>query len=245
MKRIKDFLYRLREFLYQFLRVDFIRFCIAAIRYFFLVKIFRRMKTWDTATGDIGVNAVHHNMLGLKSIKWLAVNRSYLLLYPLAALHINKNTPLLCIGPRSEGEILNCRGLGFKNTRGLDLISYSPWVDLGDMHSMPYEDNQFGVVIMGWVLAYSENRVKAAKEALRIVKDGGVIAVGVEYTNELASEASKKVGYELCDKDRMESVAEILDLFSPHVDRTLFMQDLPSTPCERWNLLAIFSVKKS
>jgi len=239
----RQFFYKLKEFLYQLLRVDVIRGLIANIRYFFLVVLFRRLKTLDLDTGDIGVNAVHHNKLRLTT--GMSVPRSNLLLYPLSSIHLSRSTPILSIGPRSEGEILNIKSFGFRNIRGLDLISYSPWVDLGDMHAMPYADNTFGVVIIGWVLAYSDNRMKAAKEALRVVKDGGIIAVGVEYLSDSAEVLSKKVGYELCDTERMESVAEILDLFGGNVDHVYFSQDLPNEPCTKWDLLALFSVKKA
>jgi SAM-dependent methyltransferase len=241
---LKEFLFGVREFLYQLLRIDFIRLLIAALRFLYFVNVRRRLKTLEPSTGDVGVNAVHHNVLGLKNIKGLGVRRSNLLLYPLSAIHVSKSSPVLSIGPRSEGEILNFKGLGYRNVRGLDLISYSPWIDLGDMHVMPYADNQFGIVVMGWVLAYSDNRVKAAREAIRVTRPGGVIAIGWEYRAESAEALSKKVGYELCDEERVESVAEILELFDGNVDRVFFRQDLPDGPCEKWELLVIFSVKK-
>ena len=235
---------RVREFFYQLLRVDAIRLAITAVRYFYFVGVSRRLRTLDPATGDIGVNAVHHNVLGLKNLRGLAVNRSNLLLYPLAAIRHGKNEPMLCIGPRSEGELLNCLGLGFRNARGMDLISYSPWVDLGDMHAMPYEDNRFAAVTIGWVLAYSNNRQQAAKEAVRVTRNGGLIAVGSEYRSATAEELSARVGYEVCDDERLGSTDEILQCFGDHVDRVFFRQDLPNTPQEKWDLLVVFSIKK-
>ncbi len=241
---MKKFLSNMRGCLYPLLRFDAVRLFVAAIRYAWFVVLLRRLRTLQSSTGDIGVNAVHHNLLGLKNIWELGVPRSNLLLYPLSAIRFSKSSPVLCVGPRSEGEILNFRGLGFRNVRGLDLISYSPWIDLGDMHAMPYGNDTFGAVVMGWVLAYSDNRKKAAEEVVRVTRPGGIIAVGVEYRSASAEELSKKVGYELCDEDRIESVAEILDLFGDHVDRVFFRQDLPEGPCEKWDLLVLFSVKK-
>jgi len=123
--------------------------------------------------------------------------------------------------------------LGFHNVRALDIISYSPWVDLGDMHAMPYADNQFGIVIMGWVLAYSHMQKKAAQEAIRVARNGGIIAVGVDVPH----------------KDRtffhkLESVQEILSLFEPHVDYVYFSQDRLPHPCDKWEMIVVFSVKK-
>src|SRR6202011_4942535 len=61
---------------------------------------------------------------------------------------------LLAIGPRSEAEIFRIWAHGYRlcNIRGLDFISYSPLIDLGDMHALPYADSSFDVVLCGWVL---------------------------------------------------------------------------------------------
>lgn len=242
--RLWNLAYGLREFVYQLLRVDAIRMWVAAIRFFWFVKVRRKLRTLDPGTRDIGVNAVHHNMFGLKKIRRMAVSRSNLLLYPLSALRLSRSAPILSIGPRSEGEILNLMGLGFHNIRALDLISYSPWIQLGDMHAMPYPDDAFAAVIMGWVIAYSDNRPKAAREAVRVARNGGIIAVGVQYNRESAEEISKRVGYDMPAKERLQSVAEILALFQPHVDRVLFSSDLPSPAPEKFDLLVLFSVRK-
>ena len=87
---------------------------------------------------------------------------------------------VLSIGPRTEMELLSLVAQGFDpdKIRGLDLISYSPWIDLGNMHYMPYKDNAFDVVISGWVLGYSDNPELACQEMLRVSKDEGIIAIG-------------------------------------------------------------------
>jgi len=238
------FAYDAKQAFYQILRVDLVRLFVTAVRYMYYVSLRRRLRTLDPATGDIGHNTVFHNKLQMGKMKHLGGNRSGLLAHPLAAIHVSRSTPMLCIGPRSEGELLNFMGMGFRNVRGLDLISYSPWIDLGDMHAMPYADNAFGIVTMGWVLAYSHSPAKAALEAVRVTRNGGLIAVGVEYRVETAAELAITGGYDVCDIKRLESVAEILKLFEPHVDRVFFTHDVPSPPSGKWQLLVIFSVKK-
>ncbi|OGJ65438.1 hypothetical protein A3F36_04990 [Candidatus Peribacteria bacterium RIFCSPHIGHO2_12_FULL_55_11] len=238
------FAYDVKQAFYQLLRVDLLRLFVTAIRYVYYVRLRRRLRTLDSATGDIGHNTVFHNKLQMGKMKHLGGNRSGLLAYPLSAIHISRSSPVLCIGPRSEGELLNLMGMGFRNVRGLDLISYSPWIDLGDMHAMPYADNAFGIVTMGWVLAYSHAPTKAALEAVRVTRNGGLIAGGGEFRLETAAELAIAGGYEVCDIKRLESVAEILSLFAPHVDRVFFTHDVPSPPQGKWQLLVIFSVKK-
>jgi len=246
MKRLREILFQLREFVYQLLLVDLIRLFVACIRYFVLATILRRFKVFENQSEDVGVNTVHHNALSLNRIWSFAVNRSKLLINPLAAIRMSKRTPILCIGPRAEGELLYLKGFGFKDIRGFDLMSYSPWVDLGDMHNMPYKDNSYGVIIMGWVIAYSDNRKKAAAEALRVVKNGGRIAVGVEFYTEDKDKLNERLGYEFCNKEQMNNVQDILDLFEGHVDRIEFTQDVPDEYPEDYkcNMLVIFTVKK-
>ncbi len=242
--RLKEWAYQARTFVYQLLRVDFFRWIVAYTRYLWLVKLRRNLRTLEPGTADIGVNTVHHNLLGLWKTSGLAVPRAQLLAYPLAAIRLSKATPILVIGPRSEGELLLLKGLGFRNVRGLDLITYSPWVDLGDMHAMPYRADTFGVAILSWCLAYSDNRHKAAGDVVRIVKHGGLVAVGVEYSAEKVEDVQKRIGYEICDKDRMTSTDQILGYFGAAVDRVFFRHDLPDHPVDKWQLLVIFSVKK-
>lgn len=239
---MREFLFRVREFFYQLLRVDAFRWVVAALRYFVLVVLLRKLKSIEPQTGDIGQNTVLHNKQRI--FDGIAVNRSRFLLYPLAAIQFSRSAPVLSIGPRSEGELLYMLGLGFRNVHGLDLISYSPWIDMGDMHAMPYQDNSYAAVVMGWCIAYSDNRKKAALETVRITRNGGIIAVGVQYVAETPDELTKKVGYDVPDQQRLRSVQEILDLFGDHVDHVYFSQDLPKGGADKCELLVLFSVKK-
>ena len=238
-----EFAFQVRKFFCQLLLVDAIRSAIAAIRYFLFAVILRRMRTLEPSTGDVITNTVSHNKKNISTFHELSVARSNLLLLPLAAIRVSKSAPILCVGPRTEGEMLNLSGLGFHNFRGLDLIAYSPWVDLGDMHAMPYKDNAFGIVIMGWVIAYSNNKKEASAEAIRVVRDGGLIGVGAEYINKSVEETSTLLGYDL-PITPIQSVTEMLEPFGGSVDRVLFSHDRPSTPCAKCDLMAIFSVKK-
>src|SRR3989344_3322097 len=68
--------YALKEFLYQFLRVDCIRAAIAALRYFYFVVIRRRFRILEPGTADVNANAVSHNRRHMKGIRGFAVIRS-------------------------------------------------------------------------------------------------------------------------------------------------------------------------
>lgn len=182
-----------------------------------------------------------------------------LLIRPLSVIEfINENSEALVIGPRNEHDLFCLVGHGFdkKKVRGLDLISYSNWIDLGDMHATPYPDNRFDVVIVGWTLSYSRDPEKFAAEMMRIIKDNGVIAIGVEYSIMDEADEVELMGYAIQEfdvlKKRINTVQGILQLFLPHVKEEYFTHDAPlkrshlkSGLVENVsNVAAIFSVKK-
>ena len=81
-----------------------------------------------------------------------------------------KTLRILYIGARTEAELLAMSKFGFnvKNIKAIDLYSYSSMIEIGDMHSIPFESNSFDVVIMTHCIAYSEEPIKAFKEAVRV-----------------------------------------------------------------------------
>ena len=90
-----------------------------------------------------------------------------------------RDVKVLDIGARSESELLLLAGYGFswENIFGLDLISYSPLVKDGDMHAIPYDDNEFDICISSRVLGYSNDMHVAINEMIRVLKPGGIIAI--------------------------------------------------------------------
>lgn len=213
-----------RSTLDQLLQVDAIRYAVAGLRYVWLRTVRKRLSSL-AAGGSVATTTVSHNLRGLGD---LAVNRSLLLARPLSVLeHLGPDAELLVIGPRTEGEILALASLGFRRDRitAVDLISYSPWVQLGDMHDLPFPESSFDAVVLGWVLAYSEDRARAVKEVLRVLRPGGLIAVGVEWNARSQEEIANEVGYMPGSAERIFSCDEIIDLFAPDVERVVFRND--------------------
>ncbi len=237
-----------RHTLDQILLVDLFRYGVVAIRFFWFVKVLKRLRTMgangamDAAVAD---NTIAHNLKGLSD---LAVNRSHLLVRPLSVIEaLPVHARVLSVGPRTEGELMNLAAHGFawSHIYGLDLISYSPKIQLGDMHSTPYADSHFDAVVMGWVLAYSEEPAKAASEMLRITRPGGIIAVGVEYSPQSQEQVIAEVGYLPGAKERIGSCEQILAFFGSAVDHVYCHHVIaPDAFGSVGALCVIFSVRK-
>lgn len=86
---------------------------------------------------------------------------------------------LLSIGPRNEAELLLMRlyGFRFENLIGIDLFSYSPLIQVMDMHAMTFADNSFDVVYSSYTIRYSPDIRRVCAEISRVARPGGLIAL--------------------------------------------------------------------
>jgi SAM-dependent methyltransferase len=229
------------------MQLRFVLFWVVYLRYLYRVYLRRRLRVLE-GSPFASENAVAHNLRMMRST--ITSDRTLALIRPLSVIETlgpHREQRVLCIGPRSEGEILRVWAHGFQlnNIRGLDLISYSPWIDLGDMHAMPYPDNSFDMVICGWVIAYSENKRKAASEIVRVLRPGGIAAVGVEYRETTNEELISQCGYLPGSADRLRTVDAILAHFEGAVEEVYFRHGIvKGVNSRKGNLIAIFSVKK-
>ena len=210
-------------------------FCIIRIFYYCIIK--KKMKNYGSVSShtwkntlDSNKRAVYDKDINLpkhpsrKKIFSIATNpggsKLNLLLEAIRKKYSKsefKNLKVLSIGPRSEGEIFNLFANGFelKNITGLDLFSYSPFIKLGDMHSLSFNDEEFDIVLMGWCLAYSNNKKKALSETKRVLKKNGAIIVG--HTRILINddEVVKKRGYLVASPfNKINSIPDLNNLVS-------------------------------
>ena len=214
---------KIRRLFRQLLFVDKFRYWVCWLRYHYF-RYLRRKLAFARAE-DADPKTIEYNLSGV--LNMLDSRRSNILIRPLTVIEsINSESKILAIGPRTEGEILllHAYGFEFKNIRGLDLFSYSPWIDVGDMHNMAYPDSSFDIVMSSMVITYSNNHNRAADEMLRVVRPGGLIAINLTYVKEEEIETEpviKSAEY----GSRPQSVAHLLNLFDGHVDYVYFRQD--------------------
>ncbi len=227
----------------EFLQIPFIRTTLATMKIDSLGDDAFQLGDVDDPSALIE-NAVSYNMKGL--VGKVSLFRPSILIMPLRSIDAVaenlKKLKVLSVGPRTEAEIYTLVACGFEpdNIRGLDLISYSDFVDAGDMHAMPYEDDSFDVIVLGWVLAYSNDQKKAAAEVLRVLRPGGVVAVGCEYTN-LSNEELRAQDADVAEAPKFKTTQQILTLFEPAVDEIYFRHDIaPSRREKPGSLMTIF-----
>ena len=230
----------LRHSAHQLLHIDLVRFVVAKARFEWFTKVRRSFRTLDGQPG-VATNTVSHNVKGMGD---LAVVRSLTLVRPLSVIEdLQPDADVLVIGPRTEGELLALLAHGFdrRHMRAVDLISYSPWVDLGDMHDLPYADGSFDAVVAGWVLAYSDDTERAAAEILRVARPGATVAIGVEWNARSDEEIISEIGYRPGSERRIGSTDEILALFGCNVADVLVRQDTPPGSAGTRSLVVLFN----
>ena len=228
-------------FFFGLLRSEYLNRIVFRIRFWYFVYGLRNIRVFDNEISVIG-NRYSTDMLK----RGMTSDRPLKFIRPLSVIEaVNKGGRTLSIGCRFETELLYLVGYGFSPSgiRGLDMVSYSPWIDLGNMHKMPYEDNTFDTVTMGWLLSYSESPEVAAKEIIRILKPGGFVAIAVaHYPPEFLKQALETGKYVAHPENRIQTTEGLLKVFGNAVDQVYFRHQ-PS-PELKGAATVIFSVRK-
>ncbi len=196
-------------------------------------KAGREIRVHDGSSAGIMPGTVAHNKLQIEDGTFASSQRTARLINPLTSIQrvydYAAALKVLSIGPRTEMELMHLVGVGFQpeNITGVDLISTSPWIDTGDMHALPYPDKSFDVVISSWVLGYSRDPQKAMDEMVRVMIDGGILAIGATYHPKAAKleykdEQAKIVG------TVFRSVSQYKDLLGGKLS-TVYFEEEPET----------------
>src|SRR6266498_3974635 len=86
--------------------------------------------------------------------------------------------------PPANYLLLSRYGFRMKNITAIDLFSFSPFIDVMDMHNLQYPDNSFDIVYSSFVITYSDRIPLACAEALRVAKDGALMVFAFEHMHE-------------------------------------------------------------
>jgi SAM-dependent methyltransferase len=231
----------LRLFLYGLLKSEYVNFIVFKLRFWYFVYIRRQIRIFEN---DQAVIANKYSTDMLK--RGVTSNRPLKFICPLSVVEVvNKKGKTLSIGCRFETELLFLAAYGFdpKGIRGLDMISYSSWIDLGNMHKMTYTDNSFDTVTMGWLISYSETPELAAREIVRILKPGGVVAMAVSYyPKDYIKKALETGKYVANPETRIQTTEGLLKIFGDSVDQVYFRHQPPVD--KEGACTVVFSIRK-
>jgi len=198
-----------------------------------IVEAIARHRLEQVSAEDVEIFDNLDQAVGGETVAWnkaqlldgAAANRPRILINALMSIDYIESRPhildVLCVGPRLETELFlfAARGFDLERVRGLDVMSYSDYIDLGDMHAMPYDDNSFDIVFLGWVLGYSGDPGKVAAETLRVCRPGGYVAVAC--TRPLSEVGGKGASY-------YYKVDDILRHFDEGQIRHVYLRHEPS-----------------
>lgn len=182
---------------------------IAKLRFYWYVKVQSGLQKFTGVRS--GTTALDYSEAAFTNIN--LDTRIFWTMFLLCAAPDLKKDSLLILGPRFETEILLARAIGFRKEGivGIDTYTYSPWIQSGDMHDLPFGDNSLSAVICGWTMSYSVEPARAANEMARVLKPGGYVVLAVQKVSPDFVETIPGV---LAGKDRIQTLQQFDHLFA-------------------------------
>lgn len=218
--KFKNFPKYINNFFLFFLKNPFILYVYGLAR-FYIFKIFHGIKTIEPKENITGSN--DHNLKIFKNIGIdFFMKRFDRLLYSvLANEKFHENSSILVIGNRTESDLLKIKSFGYRKIKAIDLISYSPLVTLMDAHNITFSEDSFDVVFLPYVLPYTKNPLLLAKNIIKVIKPGGIVAVAIEY------DVANKI----------KSADDIKIIFEPHIKNINFIYDAELKSLSQSNII--------
>ena len=126
--------------------------------YFFQIKRnFKRLQIQDAIKGTISHNKTAFLKFPMPDFTMKRMDRLIAIVKSMEFIEDYSN--ILIIGPRTESDIMKIKyNYPKASINAIDIISYSPWIDLQDAHQTNFSSNMFNCIISGWVLKYSSNK---------------------------------------------------------------------------------------
>jgi SAM-dependent methyltransferase len=234
----------------RLLEVRQVRAAVAQWRYRDLMQA-GQVKTVESS--DLAVpDTIPYNEFTLRS--YVSDDRPMHLVRPLVTIgRVAENVAdlkLLSIGGRTEMELfaLLAGGFSLSNITMIDLFSYSPYVQVGDMHKMDFSDNAFDVIVFGDVLSYSREPGIAVREIIRVAKNKAIISAANGCTKGYTPLWEKSTGDRSTEGFTgisVQSTDDILRLFAGHVGRIYARYEPEAEQTPQLNrVLTVFEILK-
>lgn len=143
---------------------------------------FRQLSFNGGGEPHIQDHVIPHNMEQLWGINSDRTERLMNVFRSLQGLDLSK-LRVLCVGPRNEAELLllTLYGFSLENITAIDLFTYTPRIELMDMHRLDFPADTFDVCYLSYVLTYSDRVDQACREIARVTRDGGLVALSFQH----------------------------------------------------------------
>ena len=208
MSHLKLFFYSLYGSIYFRIIIGYLRW----VYYYKLNKSYRALEIKDSIDGTVNHNKTAFTKFPLTDFTMLRMDR--LIAITKSIEFVGNHSNFLIIGPRTESDIMKMiYNYPKASISAIDIISYSPWIDLQDAHSTNFPSNNFDCILSGWVLKYSKDKEKMMTEMVRLVKNKGLITIGIEYYNDQIEilKKTKSSGF-LKEDENFEEVNSVKDI---------------------------------
>src|SRR5438552_6139262 len=149
------------------------------------------------ADEHIRTNVIPYSIRKMRGMDRMRTERLINVLRSIHDLDVEK-ARVLNIGPRNEAEVLLLRLYGFRseNITAVDLFSYSPQIEVMDMHELRFPNDAFDVTYCAYTLRYSDKVDRACQEILRCTRNGGLVAASFVTEAQPASSVTMTSGGE-------------------------------------------------
>ena len=231
----------LKNFFFNFLKNDYILYFVGLCRYFYFRQT-RPISTLETPNSIEISN--EHNLKYISDIRMQFFMKRFdkLIFSMMANERFNTDSKILIIGPRSESDILKLNSYGYKNIQAIDLLSYSPRIKVMDACNLLYDANTFDCIFCGWVLPYIKNPQLIADNMFRVIKNDGMISIGVAYNeNKLTNPVNSIDSIKDLFKDKIKSIFFQYDAELKHKS---MIDTYKITEQESSQVIISFTVKK-
>ncbi len=91
----------------------------------------------------------------------------------------NKNGKCVGLGARTGQEIASLRGLGFRDSIGIDLVAFDPYTIKGDFHDLPFDNNSVSLIYTNAVDHVAEPQLWAS-EINRVITNEGYLLMNLQ-----------------------------------------------------------------
>ncbi len=228
-----NFCYLLFRVIFKFSLLIYIVSYFRFLYFFYIKKSFKTLYDPNSEDGGMGHRTVsgkketaltsnldHANSPikdFLKSYGKFTSKRTEIHMGPLKSLDFLKfkKMKVLVVGPRVESEIFRLLGYGFslRNIKSIDIQSYSNLITLANMTKIPFEDNYFDLIIVGWVITYSNSVQVAANEFIRVGKNSCLISL---------CHTHKKKEEERLSDNLLNNSNDIINYFNKNLSTVIF-----------------------